>query len=183
MRTYFSKTNHGFTLIETLIAVTLLSIAFVGVITVATQGGVNIKAAKNKITANLLASEGIEMMRAERDNNILLDPVNGWHTFFHDALNNCTDGCDIDVTDTDSHPGFEFYPCPDPCQLLYETDPNTDNAGTYNLFFGNPSNFSRKIVVFAPGPDEIMVSSTVSWMDGSLPQSITAEESVFNWIQ
>lgn len=62
-----SKSTAGFTLIETLVAISIF-VASVTVLLVVTGGGIkDVNSAQNKLTATYLAQEGAELVRASRD--------------------------------------------------------------------------------------------------------------------
>ena len=69
------KNNQGFTLLETMVAVTLLTIAIVAPMSLTTQALGSAYYARDQITASYLAQEGIEAVRSVRDANILLNSV------------------------------------------------------------------------------------------------------------
>ncbi len=61
------KTKEGFTLIETLVAISIF-VASVTLLLVVTGGGIkDVNSAQNKLTATYLAQEGAELVRAARD--------------------------------------------------------------------------------------------------------------------
>lgn len=66
------KINNGFTLIECLVAVTVLMIAITGPLALATTGLSYSRYAKDEITAFYLASEAIEAVKNIRDANMIL---------------------------------------------------------------------------------------------------------------
>lgn len=65
--------NKAFTLIETLIAVTLLSIAIVGPLVTASRALLAAYIARDQLTASYLAQEGVEYIRIMRDDMYLAD--------------------------------------------------------------------------------------------------------------
>src|SRR3989338_9606391 len=65
------KRYTGFTLIETLVAVTILTFAVVGPMFTASRSIVAAQLANDQITASYLAQEGIEYVREVRDNAYL----------------------------------------------------------------------------------------------------------------
>jgi prepilin-type N-terminal cleavage/methylation domain-containing protein len=68
--------SHGFTLIETLVAVTILTLAVVGPLLAASRGLVAATTAKDQLTASFLAQEGIEYVRLIRDDQYLANNGN-----------------------------------------------------------------------------------------------------------
>lgn len=178
----------GFSLVEVLIALSIFSIAVTGIITVSTQGGIGINADKNRLTANYLAQEGIELMRAKRDSYVLSGTtyLSGWQNFVTDVSAACEKSCDLDVNSLSnmvpSSGQNVFYSCvvASNCNLSYSTD------GFYIHGTGSPTPFNRQLtfVVFNPSggtPSEMEVTSTVYWKEGYITRSISMNESLFNW--
>jgi len=74
----------GFTLVETLVAISIFSMTIVAVMVVLGGGISDTNYAKTKMTASYLAQEGIEYVRNMRDSSyILADPdmQTGWSNF------------------------------------------------------------------------------------------------------
>ena len=88
----------GFTLIETMVAVTILTLAVAGPMMTANRAIVASQIARSELTASYLAQEGIEYIRAMRDNEYLavhngLDAsATAWSHFL---TNNSTDANSI----------------------------------------------------------------------------------------
>ena len=184
----------GFTLIETLVAVSIFSVSILSLMAVLAQGISDTNYEKKRIIAAYLAQEGIEYMRNLRDTFMLYgdgSPPN-W-TQFRNAINECGtpgiskfcyfDDQDLDFEDPDmpvtqiSIQSCGNNPCLTP--LRYNS-----NTGKYNYdIFGADSGFIRSIQATYPGdPDyDIKISSTVSWTQGSGGYNITFSERLFNW--
>lgn len=64
-------TMKGFTLVETMIAVTILTLSVVGPLFTASRAIVAAQGARDQLTASYLAQEGIEYVRLMRDNEYL----------------------------------------------------------------------------------------------------------------
>lgn len=80
------KHTKAFTLIETLIAITIITIAIVGPMTAASRAIVAAQSARDQLTASYLAQEGVEYVRAIRDDAYLAgyllgDTTNVWDNF------------------------------------------------------------------------------------------------------
>lgn len=65
------NSSTGFTLVETLIAIAILTIAVAGPLYIADRAVVSAEIARDRLTASYLAQEGIEYVRAMRDNEFL----------------------------------------------------------------------------------------------------------------
>jgi prepilin-type N-terminal cleavage/methylation domain-containing protein len=72
-----AKARRAFTLIETMIAVTILTTAVAGPLFAASRSIVAAQISRDQLTASYLAQEGIEYIRAMRDNEFLA--VNSLH--------------------------------------------------------------------------------------------------------
>jgi len=91
----------GFTIIESIVALTIIIAAVVGPFMLVTRGILSSKSAKNRLIASNLAQEGIEFIRYYRDSNILAscvgpdgadfdeDPDPDWRALT-DTRQNCT---------------------------------------------------------------------------------------------
>jgi prepilin-type N-terminal cleavage/methylation domain-containing protein len=205
----FKKHNSaGFTIIETMVAVTIFSIAITGVITIAAKGGINTYTAKNRLIATYLADEGIELTRGLRDTTVLRlgTPsalTAGWLRFANDVTVACSasNPCDIDGANYGGTSGTPFpqmvnvnSSCPvstitgitgNYCPLYYDTD-----TGYYNNMgrvgsLGTPgasTTFNRSsVVTWSSNPNELKVVTTVTWTEGGAGKSLTQTENLFNW--
>lgn len=166
----------GFTLVETLVAISIFTMSILGLLAVLSQGISDTSYAKRKMIAEYLAQEGIEYVRNIRDTYVLYTIPGGW-TSFTSKMSLCvsTSECGFDNT----LPSPDVFVCashPQECKL-YE-----DN-GNYNTnLLGSDSGFIRMIHMDRID-DEIKVFSTVSWMQGSGEHSITFSENLFNWAE
>lgn len=192
------KLVSGFTLIETLVAVSIFTISIVALLVVLTQGISNNNYAKKKILAAYLAQEGIEYMRNMRDTFVLYHPTDrqsGWNAFNTNVAGGIypagsticvpSDGCyfgdlsDINYTDqTQPMAGIDLFPCSGTCSpLLY------DAATGKHGYSGVNSGFIRKINVTPISVNETKISSTVYWTQGSGNYNLTFSENLYNWIE
>ena len=95
-----THTTKGITLIECIVAVTILAVALAGPMTLASQSLRASRDARDELVATHLAAEAIEVVHSVRDNNSadnLLNDPKVWRT---SIVDNCRkgDGCIIDVT-------------------------------------------------------------------------------------
>lgn len=85
MKLFYKKINilnKGFTLVETLVAISIFTLSMVAVLSVLVTSISNTSYAKRKMVASYLAQEGIEYVRNMRDNYVLY-PESGksWVSF------------------------------------------------------------------------------------------------------
>jgi prepilin-type N-terminal cleavage/methylation domain-containing protein len=133
--------KRGFTLVETLVAISIFTLSILGLMSILTSGVADTSYAKQKITASYLAQEGIEHARNIRDTHVLYEGNSGWAHFKTDPK----------VTDYDSPSEY--------------------------------SNFHRTVTLTKINDEESMVSSRVSWTQGSGNYSITFSEELFDWVE
>lgn len=197
--------KRGFTLVETLVALFIFAISITAIMVVSGQGIYDTNIAKNKITANALAQEGIEIIRAVRDTSVLseLNPGEGWEDFKNKTLLNCAypNGCfvfDLDSffynpTILECNTGITDFPssCPFLKREKLQMDANS-GAGlnsigfySYDSVFQN-SPFQRTIFINCVSISncfEVKVESIVAWRQGSKIMTINSTEYLFNWFK
>jgi prepilin-type N-terminal cleavage/methylation domain-containing protein len=171
----------GFTLIETLVAVMILSTAIAGPLTIASKGLQAALVAKDQVTAFYLAQDAVEYIRFARDSNRL--GGGDWLTGVGAAggidLTACTsaNGCTID-----SAAGTNPLPCSATCATLkYNT---TTKLFNYSSGTGITASYVRKVLLtqIAAGTEE-KVTVTVTWTDigGVTHPGVVVTEDIFNW--
>lgn len=169
----------AFTLIETMVAVSILALAVVAPMSLASQSLVSAYYARDQITAFYLAQEGIEAVRSIRDANILqnsqgnnVDLLNGIPTgapFIIDTRTNQTwTTCTTNPLKTDgSFYGYGSSPC------------TVNDSGWTQTYF-----YRTLTAQFVSGTtDEIKLTSTVTWVSGGLKsRSVTISENLYRWV-
>ncbi|MBX4200369.1 prepilin-type N-terminal cleavage/methylation domain-containing protein [Candidatus Parcubacteria bacterium] len=178
--------NFGFTLVETLVAVTVLSLGVIGAFTAAQIGISSSILSKEQIIAVYLADEGIETIRNLRDQN----GINGvaWLT---NIANNSSDPCyfgktcRVDVVNNalplQCHDVGEATPCP-----VLQQDPVNGFYGYHNGW--NDTLYTREISIdTVPSNNlgfvnrEVAITVTVSWSKGLINRQFKIRENIFNW--
>jgi prepilin-type N-terminal cleavage/methylation domain-containing protein len=189
-----SKNKTGFTLIETLVAISIFAVSVIGMMAVLSSGLTNTFEARKKMAATFLAQEGIEYMRNLRDTYVLYDgATDGWNEFLSgSAYSSCGDGrvCFFDDSDiwnlyvNDSNmpmTNLYFEECDGgTCPTLYYND--TNGKYTSSWLNGN-TNFIREIRLqksIENSVKMVTVTSTVSWGNN---KSVTLSENLFNWTE
>lgn len=172
-----NKLNGGFTLVETLVALSIFSVSILGLMSVLSQGISDTTYAKKKIIAAYLAQEGIEYVRNMRDNYVLY-PVNGTWVNFKARLQPCNLGneCGFNNLVLSVDPNFIFKCSTGDCKLYINNGSYNTNAG------GIDSGFIRKIWMDQLA-DGLKIYSAVFWTQSSKNQNVVFSESLFNWVE
>src|SRR3989344_779663 len=161
----------GFSLLETLVALGVLSLALSGALTLVAMGVRSASSSYNQSLAFFLASESIEYARNVRDSNILTG--GDWLTDLRGCLGV---DCAVDATKGSYSEAFSVCPCACPVLRL------NSSSGLYTQNVSDPASvFTRvlKIEEVVAGR-EAKITSTVSWQQGSVPRSFVIEERLFN---
>ena len=170
----------GFTIIETLVAITIMMIAIAGPLSVASKGLTAAVYARDQMTATYLAQEGLEYIKNSRDNN--LTGSQPWMNGFSGCANvGSLNACDVGALD-----GFTATPiCPTTsvtpgCQLYltpwgYSHDSGSD--GTASQFYRY---FTISSALTNPNTDEVTVDVVVSWKDNNIPYQVDLSSQLLN---
>ena len=189
-----NKTHKGFTLIETLVAITVLTIAIAAPLTLAAQSLLAAFNARDQVTAFHLAQEAIETVRAKRDHNLLEIVKNGANIDWLDGFMVESVNPDGEVEEKKpfmvdaiaTHTGQNFIPCSGSdgasCQKLLFNK----STGFYGHEFGNESRF-RRFVRITEVPhtnrEEVIVRAEVQWRTGRFGglRRVVVEDTLFQW--
>ena len=188
------KKTNGFTVIEAMVAISILLLSIVGAFAVAQSSLRSSNLAKNRVTAYYLAQEAIEYVRQVRDSNGLdaLSDRNTpvfWLKGFAETIDDpCFPGkiCLVDSTGIDQPAACASGtgPCPN---LLRNEQTGLFNYDELNIDNVN-SIFNRSLAlnyVCHEGmcDNEVTVSVTVSWDQNGVEQYINVSENLYNWQQ
>ncbi len=194
----------GFTLVETLVALAVILAATVGPVSLITRGLSDFSFSKNKLIATNLAQEGIELIRAVRETNIVCDILNGptvWPWNENPELPNppsgntfstATAGIAVDlVTTTNCNVGggvsIVVPILSASCLEKLRFDPATGiygNSGPEQTIFTRcvsiqvPSNSPDSGI---PAADQMDIISTVTWNEKGNSKSMILQERLYNW--
>ena len=170
---FLSKTIAGFTLLETLVAISLLLISVVGPLGLISRSLANAFVAKDRVVASFLAEEGIEYVRSIRDSNMLNET--GWLNGVEGPCGGS--GCTIDTKSG----AISSCPSGGCSPLLFNS-----SDGFYAYAAGEESRFTRTITII-PGTGahshEALIRVEVDWRTGAVnPPPLILEEYISEWI-
>lgn len=163
---YTIMTNmRGFTLVEIIIAIAIISLVSVGAMTAISLSLNSAVRISNDLIAANLAQEGLEVMRGIRDRD--------WHlgnSFGASFPNNGS--YLVEARDQSLNP-------------FAETFLKKDSNGFYNYTSGQDTIFKRKIIIESSGQNpttvERVIKVEVYWQEKSGPKTIQAELRLFSW--
>lgn len=169
LRTSYFRLQKGFTLIEVIAAIFVITVGIVGVSALVTQTISLASISKDKLIASYLAQEGIEISKNIRDTNFLkihkgIEGIN-WDI----GLTGCATGCEADYDDSG---------------LVVSADRFLKIDGGYYKYSssGTETPFKRKITI-TPDTDILKVLVEVSWRERGREHKVTVQENIYKWIQ
>jgi type II secretory pathway pseudopilin PulG len=182
----------AFTLIETLVAISLLVIAIVAPMSLVSQSLASAYFARDQVTAYNLAQEGIEVIRSVRDGNILQNAVNGTS---NDLLNGISANQYL-LVDATQNGTAALTSCSNPLSAASCAPLQADPANQLYGYCANcggwtTTKFVRYAYVKYVGPasinggkDEIRVTVTVQWQTATgLTRSFKMYSNMYRWIE
>ncbi len=183
------KTNRGFTVLETLVAVFILVLAITGPMVFAQSGLRTAFLARDQITAFFLAQDAIETIKNVRDDNALKG---------EDWLNRITDECEASGTclisvetlydyfgDLGGVGDVRIKKCPNElsCSVL-----ENDSVGRFGYTLSgdgiSDSRFTRNVFVTEIAPGELQIVVEVKWTSNVRVDSsrIVVQENIYDWV-
>lgn len=175
----------GFTLIETMVAISLIAIALTGPFTAVQIALRDSYIARDRLVASELAQEAMEYIRSIRDNNHLSNRsfVDGLSDAPRDGCYGVsqTGYCIVDPTQGDFHTiaaAMQEVSGTSTAGVLY-----ISNNGMYNQqVLGTPSRFKRLVRVYTISATEVMVVVHMVWTSGTQSYSSVLVGNLQDWI-
>jgi hypothetical protein len=169
------KNKKGFSLLDVMMALGVVTLGLMGIISLATQNIQEQSTNKNYLTASMLAQEGLELARNVRDTNFLNGGV--W--------DNGLVGEDVTATSTFTiDPNFP---------ISINNIPNLISDALCIIYFNSTSNrythdssgaqatIFRRLVTVVDHANYIEVIATVEWTERGQTHSYEAATNLYDW--
>lgn len=185
-----SVTDRGFTLVEVLVAVSILLFVIVGPMTIAVQSSRSTEFATEQAIAFFLAQEGLELAQNARD-NYQLDTLGDatWDDFRSDysacfAGNGCWLEIDPSInvnTTVPTDAKVNVAACSGiSCVLFLDATTGVRSRYTHNESAGDTETpYTRRITMELVNPNEVKVTSRVQWRTGAFTTQSTVEATTY----
>jgi prepilin-type N-terminal cleavage/methylation domain-containing protein len=159
-----NKNQTGFSVLEMIAVIAIIGLTLVGLVSLALQSFQVQRLNKNNLTAAMLAQEGIEIVRNQRDS--AWKDGSGWDSVMSDG------DYIVDYTGYFSEP-YSITSS----QAVLKINAN----GMYEHTNGTPTNFSRLVTLTHTDSASSTVTSQVRYRSGNNYFNYTAETILYDW--
>ncbi len=187
------QTQSGFSLVEMLVAVSILLLVIVGPMTVTSRAAKSSSFSTEQAQAFFLAQEGLELAQRERD-NILLKNFGGVAVDWDDFINSgaggtyqhcyADTGCGLEWDNTATNLRAPANcAIAGKCKLYYDADAERSRFTHEVGVPANETTLFTRIIKFENEDDaKVRVTSTVTWRTGSVvaPQTVETQTYLYN---
>jgi prepilin-type N-terminal cleavage/methylation domain-containing protein len=177
--------QQGFTIIETLVAITILMISIAGPLTIAHKGLIAATYSRDQIVASYLAQDVVEYVKNIRDNNVIREDAN-WLNGFYSCT--ATNPCKVDtrIGNPTDPATLQISSCTHTSATscgMYRTPTNGySTSGTGNPQFLRYFYIINKSAGGTSGgiADEAQLVVVVKWNQGAVQNQVVYENELFN---
>ncbi len=185
----FNKKNKGFTIVEAIIAIFILTISVSSMLGVTASAIISSRYARNEIIANYLLQEAVDSIRNSRDTIAFQKKDlygDSWATFlsrygYSGARCFSSKGCYLDIENFDPADinGNDVIGCDSSCPKLRLDEIN----GDYNITSDNESIFTRWVEMEYINADEVKATAYIQWKNeaSSVSKTQSLEITLLNW--
>jgi hypothetical protein len=182
-KSFSKESRRGQSLIEAIVALSILTVGFLGIMTLLTKSFQLNRTTGDETKATYLAAEGIEVTKSLIDHSLYLGIASGGNLASWSSCPGYADGyykidyqsVDCSLVASTVSLATTTYPLYfNPLTGLYSDTPSGSSIQTI---------FSRSVrIAFNSANAEITVESTVYWSPSpGDPQSITLQDNFYNW--
>ena len=167
------KIAGGFTLLEAIVSIFLLTVGIVGISSLISQTISSSSKESSRLTVAYLAQEGVELVRNIRDNNWL------------EQRNNPLVNWDDDLPEGDWEADYNSLSL-----AAYAGRYLKQDNSFYNYTSGSDTKFKRKITIFDKTdlsspldgiPDMFKVTVTIEWQEKGKTNNFSVQDYLYNW--
>ncbi len=195
---FYQQKQSGFSLVETLVAISILLIVIVGPMTISMQSAKSASFASEQVQAFFLAQEGLELAQKVRDDLLLNGALFGggesqpWGKFYISTAPigtypscHLVTGCGLSWNTLNSEILATVVNCVDPaaCKLhLKNSNQNVRSRFSHDGANTDPTPFTRRIYFNNSTTGTVHVRSVVTWRTGSLvaEQKVEVDTYLYN---
>jgi prepilin-type N-terminal cleavage/methylation domain-containing protein len=173
----------GFTLVETLVAIAVLTVSIIGPF-VAIQNALNASfAARDQLIGSMLAQEAIEYVRGVRDGNYIYNVQNPTiaRSWFYGLDGSGGADCRANNCSVDMNT-YTHATCPAGVCPVLNRNTTTYRYTTQSGAGYSASPFTRTLRLTSINAREMQVSSTVTWKTAGRTYTITVTEILGAWL-
>lgn len=179
------QSKRGFTLVETLVAVSILSLSVLSAFGAVQNSLQNSSLSKDQITAFFLAQDAIEFIKNKRDENALKN-LSGipttWLAGVADPGDPCTPGsyCLVDSNTTINPITSCTTPSnPNTCVAIRRITSGT-SQGLYSYSSGTPTKYTRYLSFEFITSEEVMLTVTINWVQSGATKTFQVKQLLFD---
>ena len=178
--------NLGFTLVETLVAIAILSLSVMSASAAVQYGLDSSYYARDEVSAYYLIQEAVEYVRNLRDDNALanissISSGGSGVNWLSGITQNAGDPCYFGKFCVIDDPQNTMTTCPN--SSLASSCPylNQNSSGLFTYAAGTTTKFQRILQISQISSDEIVLTVSVSWSDNAKSSSrVSVQEWLFN---
>ena len=170
----------GFTLVEALVAITILTVGILSGLILTSRSLYSVSIIQDRLRAAMLAQEGIELVREIRDTNFV-SRIEGEDVAWDSGLGSGKYIIESHAGDSDS---INLIPLTDSdaADELPKLKFN-DSTHLYSYSSGQESPFFRMIIIEKINDSELKIQSIVKWRSKNVQFEIIVEDHLYNWFQ
>jgi prepilin-type N-terminal cleavage/methylation domain-containing protein len=193
----YKTSQSGFSLVETLVAITILLLVIIGPLTISSSSVRGTAFASEQVVAFFLAQEGAELAQKARDEFVLEHLKNNasrptpWADFVNTASGapfahcfNQASGCGMEITNDSVGSLFSPRSCAtlSDCALYLDTTSSVARSRYTHTNSYSPTAYTRAVKFTRVSANEVSVVSTVTWRSGFSrdEQRVSVQTSLFN---